>query len=151
MTAEIFLTQGRSSRPRGTTRPWRRGGLRPNLKSNEEALVLITRPSKALRTRRDCSIAIDAAASSFFTGEVTSSPRRKSQPDPPARWSILRGAGEKISDRLYRGRLPKMTGMAGSSSRIHWGAKVQIVGDDLFVTNRKRLEEASILVWPTPS
>ena len=114
------------------------GGFAPNLKSNEEACeLLIEAIEKAgYKPGEDIALALDAAASSFF--EKT---------EYNMHWS---GAGKKNSDEmisLYEGWLDKYhivsiedgldendwTGFNNMNAKL--GSKIQIVGDDLFVTN----------------
>ena len=120
------------------------GGFAPNLKSNEEALALITAAiEKAGYTPgRDCCIAIDSAASSFFSkGRYLLAAEKKSS----------RTASEMV--KFYAdlvGKYPILS-IEDGLAEDDWegwklltetlGKKIQIVGDDLFVTNRKRLEK----------
>ena len=60
------------------------GGFAPNLKSNEEALALITTAIEKAGyvPGRDCCIAIDSAASSFYSkGKYLLAAEKKTQPD----------------------------------------------------------------------
>jgi len=116
------------------------GGFAPNLKSNDEACEVIVEAIEAAgyRPGRDISIALDPAASSFF--EDGSYNLSKS------------GQGRKSSAEmtvLYRdwiGRFPIVSiedGLAENDwdgFRAHTaalGEKVQIVGDDIYVTNTR--------------
>jgi len=144
MTAEIFHHLKAVLKTKGyNTAVGDEGGFAPNLKSNEEALVLITTAIEKAGyvPGRDCSIAIDAAASSFFSkGKYLLAAEKKPS----------RTAGEMVK---FYGELVKkypIVSIEDGLAEDDWdgwklltdtlGAKVQIVGDDLFVTNRKRLE-----------
>ena len=120
------------------------GGFAPNLKSNEEALALIMEAiEKAKYTPgREIFIALDAAASSFYTkGKYVLSAEKKPQKSAE---EMVRFYGDLV--RKYP-ILSIEDGLAEDDWK-GWklltdelGGKVQIVGDDIFVTNRKRLEE----------
>jgi len=124
------------------------GGFAPNLKSNEQALVLITTAIEkaGYEPGRDCAIAIDAAASSFFeNGKYILAAEKKPE----------RTAGEMV--KYYADLVKKypIVSIEDGLAEDDWkgwklltetlGGKVQIVGDDLFVTNRKRLEKGIAL------
>ena len=119
------------------------GGFAPNLKSNEEACELIVEAIAAAgyEPGRDVSIALDPAASSFY--EAGGYNLAKS------------GQGRKTSDEMTRlyadwiGRYPIVSiedGLAENDwdgFRAHTAAlgdRIQIVGDDIFVTNTRFIE-----------
>ncbi|MBN2398172.1 MAG: phosphopyruvate hydratase, partial [Deltaproteobacteria bacterium] len=119
------------------------GGFAPNLKSNEEALLLIMEAieKSGYAPGTDIFIALDAAASSFFrNGTYTLSaekhPAKTSEElvafyaDLVERYPII-----SIEDGLAE---DDWNGWKTMTDTL--GSKIQIVGDDLFVTNRKRLE-----------
>ena len=119
------------------------GGFAPSLASNEDALKLIVEAIKqaGYQPGREMAIALDPAASEFYAdGKYT-----------------LKGEGRSLDaaelTSLYEewvGRYPIVSiedGMAEDDWK-GWrlltdslGDKVQLVGDDLFVTNVKRLKE----------
>lgn len=117
------------------------GGFAPNLGSNEEAIEYVIQATEkaGYRPGEDVYIALDAASSEFYkngkyvfdsTGEERSSAEMV---DYWANWS------EKypiisIEDGLAE---DDWAGWKMLTERI--GNKVQLVGDDLFVTNTKRL------------
>jgi len=114
------------------------GGFAPNLKSNEEACERIIQAieSAGFKPGKDISIALDPAASSFCedgTYQLSKS-----------------GQGEKTSDEmiaLYRDWIDKypIVSIEDGLAEADWngfkkqtnkqGDKIQIVGDDIFVTN----------------
>lgn len=119
------------------------GGFAPNLKSNEEALQWLVKAVDAAgyKVGEDIAFALDAAASEFLTdkgytfgaeGKVLSSEELvdyyASLCDKFPIVSIEDGMGEddKAGWKLLTEKL---------------GSKVQIVGDDLFVTNKKILAD----------
>jgi enolase len=119
------------------------GGFAPNLASNEDALKLLVEAIEAAgyRAGEEVALALDVAASELFTNGSYK----------------LAGEGRKLSASelvdLYEewnGRYPIISiedGMAEDdwdgwkllTERL--GGRVQLVGDDLFVTNVRRLEE----------
>jgi len=113
------------------------GGFAPNLGSNEEALGLIIEAIKAAgyRPGEDVFLALDCAASSFCKdGQYNFEGSLKSSADLIAiyegwlgRYPIL-----SIEDGLSE---HDWSGWQEMTKRI--GGKVQLVGDDIFVTNPK--------------
>jgi enolase len=122
------------------------GGFAPNLKSNEEAIetVLKAIEKAGYKPGEDIWIAMDAAASEFYdektglyhlkksTGDkLTSSEMVDYWTDWSKRFPIL-----SIEDGLAE---DDWNGWKSLTQKI--GNKVQIVGDDLFVTNVDRLQK----------
>jgi enolase len=144
MTAEIFHHLKAVLKAKGySTAVGDEGGFAPHLKSNEEALALITTAIEkaGYAPGKDCCIAIDAAASSFFNkGKYLLAAEKKPS----------RTAGEMV--KFYSELVKKypIVSIEDGLAEDDWegwklltdtlGAKVQIVGDDLFVTNRQRLQ-----------
>jgi enolase len=135
------------------------GGYSPNLKSNEEAfeLLMMAIEKAGYRPGEEIFIAIDAAASTFYNKEEKTyffeSENRRFD------------AAELVDyyDQLL-GRFPIIS-MEDGLDEDDWdgwklmtdklSSKVQLVGDDLFVTNERRLLEGiersicnSILIKP---
>jgi enolase len=122
------------------------GGFAPNLKSNEEAIetVLMAIEKAGFRPGEDMMIALDPAASEFYledekkyhlhwsTGDkLTSSEMVAYWQDWVAKYPII-----SIEDGLAE---DDWDGFAEKTRLL--GDKIQIVGDDLFVTNSKRLRQ----------
>lgn len=119
------------------------GGFAPNLKSNDEACELIVEAigKAGYKPGRDVAIALDPAASSFYEN---------------GRYNLSKsGQGVKASDEmtaLYADWISKypIVSIEDGLAENDWdgfkshtaalGGKVQIVGDDLFVTNTKFIE-----------
>jgi len=139
MGAEIFHTLKSVLKKKGyATSVGDEGGFAPNLRSNEEAIETIMEAiSKAgYQANRDCLLALDPAASEFFDGKnyvfKKSDKRRLSSREMVAFWqrwcdqypivSIEDGMAESDWDgwKILTDTL---------------GQRVQLVGDDLFVTN----------------
>jgi len=119
------------------------GGFAPDLKSNEEALQVIMKAIEkaGYKPGVDVFIALDVAASEFYNEEkktynLASSGESLSSNDLIA---LLAGWAAKypivsIEDGLHE---DDWTGWKALTDKL--GKKVQLVGDDLFVTNTKRL------------
>ena len=114
------------------------GGFAPNLKSNEEACELIIEAIAAagLKPGKDVAIALDPASSSFFsngTYELAKSKQGSKTADEMIalfqRW-IDAYPIVSIEDGLDENDWPGFTRMTAAM-----GDRVQIVGDDIFVTN----------------
>jgi enolase len=113
------------------------GGFAPNLKSNQEALELILQAIQkaGYKPGRDVSLALDCAASSFYNdGSYTFENSRKNSDDLIAiydgwinKYPVL-SIEDGLSEHDWTG-WQKMTAQLGN--------KVQLVGDDIFVTNPK--------------
>lgn len=121
------------------------GGFAPNLKSNEEALEIICEAIKAAgyEPGKDVYIAMDCASSEFYNKE-------------DCKYHLDGEGTVKTEDEMIDwleelvGKYPIISiedgldendweGWAKLTERL--GNKVQLVGDDLFVTNTKRLEK----------
>ena len=120
------------------------GGFAPNLKSNEEALGVIVEAIQKAKYKpgKDICIALDPAASSFYqNGKYVLAAEKKPN----------KTAAEMV--RFYEELVKKypIISIEDGLAEDDWegwklltdalGSKIQIVGDDLFVTNRKRLEK----------
>jgi enolase len=116
------------------------GGFAPNLKSNDEACEVIIEAIKAAgyKPGRDIAIALDPAASSFFENGIYDLAKS--------------GQGKKNSAEmvaLYKTWIEKypIVSIEDGLAETDWegfrlqtatqGEKIQIVGDDIFVTNTK--------------
>ncbi len=121
------------------------GGFAPNLKSNQEALDVIMEAIKGAGyvPGKDIFLAMDVAASEFYNEEKKVYELKKS------------GEGEKTTDQMIAwytnliATYPIVSIEDGLSEKDWYGLekltaqlgdKVQIVGDDLFVTNPKILQ-----------
>ncbi|MGO1523455.1 MAG: phosphopyruvate hydratase [Nesterenkonia sp.] len=115
------------------------GGFAPDLPSNREALDLITEAiSRAGYTPgQDIALALDVAATEFYSdGTYTFEGEQKTPEQMSAYYSELVDAYPLVSieDPLDE---DDWSGWKTLTETI--GAKVQLVGDDLFVTNPDRL------------
>jgi enolase len=125
------------------------GGFAPNLKSNEEALqtVMMAIEKAGYRPGEDIFIAMDAAASEFYNEEEGVYHFKKSTGDKltsAEMVSFWKSWTEKypivsIEDGLFE---DDWDGWKQLTATL--GDKIQLVGDDLFVTNTKRLQRGII-------
>jgi enolase len=124
------------------------GGFAPNLKSNEEALSLITTAIEktGYRPGEDICIALDAAASSFFNkGAYTLSAEKKSRKTAEEMVRFYENLVKKYPIISIEDGLAEDDWKGWKSLTDILGSKIQIVGDDLFVTNKKRLQRGIAL------
>lgn len=122
------------------------GGFAPNLKSNEEAIEFILRAieSAGYRPGEEVAIALDCAASEFYIKEEEkyhlhkSSNEKLSSSEMVSFWKdwISRYPIVSIEDGLDE---DDWKGWKELTTEL--GKKVQLVGDDIFVTNVKRLQK----------
>lgn len=143
MGAEIFQTLKKNLKAAGqNTNVGDEGGFAPNLKSADEALTFIVNAIKdaGYKPGEDVVLAIDAASSEFYEN---------------GKYEI-KGEGKSYTNaqmvEYYKGLCDKFPifsiedGMAEDDFEgwklltVALGNKIQLVGDDLFVTNPKRLE-----------
>jgi len=142
MGAEIFHSLKKELQKRGlNTAVGDEGGFAPDLKSNEEALSVIVEAVKAAgyEMNKDITLALDCAASEFYKdGKYVLSGESKSF-DSFGFNDYLAGLTQRypivsIEDGLDES---DWNGWKDLTNKI--GNKVQLVGDDLFVTNTKIL------------
>jgi len=119
------------------------GGFAPDLKSNEEALQVIMKAIElaGYRPGKDIMIALDPAASEIYKNgkyhlasenkTLSTDEMIKFWEDMVAKYPII-----SIEDGLDENDWDGFTKM-----NAKLGKKIQIVGDDLFVTNVKRLQK----------
>lgn len=145
MGAEIFHTLKKVLKKKGyNTAVGDEGGFAPNLKSNEEALQVIMEAIEeaGYKPGEDVLLALDVASSELFKdgkyylGNETDPEKTAEQmvdfyEDLVNRYPII-----SIEDGMAEG---DWNGWKLLTDRL--GKKVQLVGDDLFVTNTKILKE----------
>ncbi|MFM8552372.1 MAG: phosphopyruvate hydratase, partial [Nitrospiraceae bacterium] len=138
MATEVFHTLKALLKKQGlSTSVGDEGGFAPNLRSNEEALSLIVQAIEqaGYRPGKDIALALDAAASEFYE---------------KGRYVLEAEQEEKSSENMIRyyaklvDRYPILS-IEDGLSELDWkgwrmlterlGNRVQLVGDDIFVTN----------------
>lgn len=144
MGAEIFHALKKVLKKKGlNTAVGDEGGFAPNLESNEEALKAIVEAVEAMgyRPGTDVVLALDAAATEFYKDGSY----------------VLEGEGKTLDSdgmiQFYAGLVAKfpIVSIEDGLAEDDWdgwkkfteqlGKRVQIVGDDLFVTNTQRLQQ----------
>ncbi|MBD9654098.1 MULTISPECIES: phosphopyruvate hydratase [unclassified Pseudomonas] len=119
------------------------GGFAPNLASNEDALSAIAEAvaNAGYKLGSDVTLALDCAASEFFEdGKYNLSGEGKSF-DAEGFAEYLKGLTERFPIISIEDGLDESDWAGWKILTDKIGAKVQLVGDDLFVTNTKILKE----------
>ena len=142
MGSEIFQALKRQLKDAGhNTNVGDEGGFAPNLSSADEALAFISRACEqaGYRPGEDVTFALDCASTEFFRGGVY---------DMAGEGKRLDAAGMVAYLEELCGRYPIMS-IEDGCAEDDWdgwkhltdtlGNRVQLVGDDLFVTNTERL------------
>jgi len=121
------------------------GGFAPNIKSNKEAVEIVLKSieNAGYRPGEDIMIAMDAAASEFYNSKEKvyhfhqSTGDKLSSSDMVSYWAdwVKKYPIFSIEDGLDE---DDWKGWKALNKKL--GKKVQLVGDDLFVTNTKRLQ-----------
>jgi enolase len=146
MGAEVFHTLKSVLAKKGyATSVGDEGGFAPMLKSNEEALeVIMTAIKKAgYKAGKDVAIALDPAATEMFDSKTKSYKFFKSSPKKKITCDALISHWAKWVDKYpiisIEDGLAEDDWAGWSKLTKKLGDKIQLVGDDLFVTNTKRL------------
>jgi len=146
MGVEVFHTLKKVLTQKGySTSVGDEGGFAPQLATNEQALELIIDAIKkaGYKVSKDIAIALDPAASEMFDPKTKkykffkSNPNKKLSSDAMVEhWTkwVAKYPIISIEDGLAE---DDWTGWKKLNQQI--GDKIQLVGDDLFVTNTKRL------------
>jgi enolase len=119
------------------------GGFAPDLASNEEAVesVLIAIERAGYRPGEDVEVAIDAAATEFFEdGEYVFRWSGGERRDAKGMVEFWRDWVQKYPIRSLEDPLDENDWGGWKALTDTLGDRVQVVGDDLFVTNTERLE-----------
>jgi enolase len=116
------------------------GGFAPDLESSEAAIEAILEAAERAGHRERIAIALDPAASEIYAdGRYRFEGRDVSSADMPAFWAgILDRFPEVVS--LEDG-LAEDDWAAWAALTAELGERVQLIGDDIFVTNPTRLQQ----------
>ncbi len=145
MGAEIFHNLKTVLQKKGcSTAVGDEGGFAPHLNSNEEAIAVILEAIEVsgYQAGKDVFLALDPAASSFYNdGKYNLSSESKPQKSSEEMIDFYDSLVTKyplisIEDGLAE---DDWAGWKKLTDRL--GKKIQLVGDDLFVTNEKRLKK----------
>jgi enolase len=146
MGAEVFHTLKGVLKKRGySTAVGDEGGFAPNLKSNEEALEVVMEAitQAGYKPGDQIGIALDPAASEFYDGKKKKYVFKKSDKSERTSEQMI----EFWSDWVNKYPIISIEDGMAEDDWDGWkaltdalGNKIQLVGDDLFVTNSERLE-----------
>ncbi|MFP4603750.1 MAG: phosphopyruvate hydratase [Bacteroidales bacterium] len=144
MGTEVFQTLKKVLKKGGySTNVGDEGGFAPNLKSNEEAIEIVLKAIEeaGYRPGEDIYIALDPAASEFYHKDkgvylLQSTNQELSSSDMVNYWKVW---AEKYPIVSIEDGLDQDDWAGWQQLVKQIGDKVQLVGDDLFVTNVKRL------------
>jgi enolase len=120
------------------------GGYAPNLKSNEEAISVIMKAIEKAKYKpgQDIFLALDSAASSFYeNGKYMMAAEKKPNKSAEDMVKFYADLVKKYPIISIEDGLAEDDWDGWKLLTDELGSKVQIVGDDLFVTNKKRLEK----------
>jgi enolase len=133
------------------------GGFAPDLRSNEEALQLIVQgiEKAGYKPGEDIYIGIDAAASSFYIGDKYILKAEGRENDASGMIDFYESLIKRYPVIFIEDGLAEDDWDGWKLLTKRLGEKIQLTGDDLFVTNRKRLKKGielkvanSILIKP---
>ena len=133
------------------------GGFAPDLRSNEEALQLIVQgiEKAGYKPGEDIYIGIDAAASSFYIGDKYILKAEGRENDASGMIDFYESLIKRYPIIFIEDGLAEDDWDGWKLLTKRLGEKIQLTGDDLFVTNRKRLKKGielkvanSILIKP---
>ena len=142
MGAEVFHHLKKRLHDQGlSTAVGDEGGFAPDLDSNEAALGVLIEGIEAAgyRPDEDVAIALDPAVSELHRDGALRARARGAHAHSRGARRLLGRPRRSLSDPVYRGRDGRggLGGLGALTDRI--GDRVQLVGDDLFVTNTERL------------
>lgn len=133
------------------------GGFAPDLKGDDEALELISEAIvKAGYSTEKVKICLDAAASEWYQRDgIYRMPKRDKKFDGEELIALWEKLCEKYPIASIEDGIGENDFESFALLTKHLGSKIQLVGDDLFVTNEKRLKAGflagaanSILIKP---
>jgi enolase len=118
------------------------GGFAPDLKSNEDAFSLIIEAIRkaGYRPGKDISLGIDAAASEFYkNGSYFLKAEKKAKRTSSEMIDFYEGLLKKFPILSIEDGLAEDDWKGWKAMTTRLGGRIQLVGDDLFVTNPERL------------
>jgi len=119
------------------------GGFAPRLEKNEAALAFITRAIEAAgyKPGKDIGLAMDAAASEFYDSDAGGYRFEGKLVDAAELTRVYAGYCEKYAIISIEDGLAEDDWAGWALQTKELGGRVQLVGDDLFVTNVERLSK----------
>ncbi len=143
MGAEVFHTLKKVLNKKGhVTAVGDEGGFAPNLRSNEEGIeVILEAIEKAGHSSEDIKICLDVAASEFYENGKYTLDGEKKILDNAEMIEFLAKWVEKYPIISIEDGLAEQDWEGWEFLTKRLGNRCQLVGDDLFVTNTRRLAE----------
>ncbi|MGX8702405.1 phosphopyruvate hydratase [Caproiciproducens sp.] len=142
--AEVFHTLASILKERGlSTSVGDEGGYAPNLDTDEEAIELILEAVKkaGYQPSRDFVLAIDAASSEWKSGGGYLLPKHHTSYTTDQLVAYWKALSQKYPIRSIEDPLGEDDWQGWEKLTAELGGSVQLVGDDLFVTNTERLKK----------
>ena len=142
--AEVFHSLGAILKSKGlATAVGDEGGYAPNLDTDAEAieLILAAVEKAGYRPGKDFVLAVDAAASEWATTDGYVLPKHGTHYTADQLIAFWKDLAGKYPIRSLEDPLGEEDWQGWSKITEELGGKLQIIGDDLFVTNTKRLEK----------
>jgi len=146
VAAEIFHSLGKSlSAKKLSTLVGDEGGYSPALSSNEQVFETIIESAQTAGYKNvsDFTFAVDVAASEFYEGETYHMKKTNERLDAAALTKYYQKVGQayniqSFEDPFHEDDWEAWSGFAAMADQF----KFQLVGDDLLVTNSKRIQTA---------
>lgn len=142
--AEVFHTLAGILKSKGlSTSVGDEGGYAPNLETDDEAIELILQAVEkaGYHPGRDIVLAVDAAASEWASSEGYRLPKKGTRYTTDQLIGYWKQLADKYPIRSLEDPLGEDDWQGWAKITEALGSKIQLVGDDLFVTNTKRLEK----------
>ena len=119
------------------------GGFAPNLTSNEEALALLVEAidKAGFVPGQEIALTIDAAASEFYDNGKYRLAGENRDLEAPEFAAYLADLVDRYPIVSIEDGMDEQDFEGWSNLTVALGDKIQLVGDDLFVTNSERLED----------
>ena len=141
---EVFHTLAAILKAKGlSTAVGDEGGYAPNLDTDEEAIELILEAVKqaGYKPGKDFVLALDAASSEWATGDGYVLPKHRTHYTTDQLISYWKGLAAKYPIRSMEDPLGEEDWQGWARMTEEMGGSIQLIGDDLFVTNTQRLEK----------
>ena len=144
---EIFHSLKKELKTQGySTNVGDEGGFAPNISSNEEAIEIVLKSIKTAgyKAGKDVFIALDAAASEFYNSEEKKYHFHQSTGEKLSSFEMVdywNNWAKKYPIISIEDGLDEDDWSAWKQMTNKLGNKIQLVGDDLFVTNVKKLKQ----------
>lgn len=142
--AEIYAALGKLLKKKGlSTAVGDEGGFAPDLASDEDAIKLILEAAEAAGYQggEDVMIAIDAASSEWYENGKIKLPKKGTELTSDELIDFWAGLVEKYPIVSIEDGVGEEDWESWKKLTDRLGSKVQLVGDDFFVTNVKRLKK----------